>query len=95
MRTWRVGNGRVCGLSFSPDGRLLRIDERQPETFQDVPGFVWLDPVALHWWDLAGRPRQRFDWGIGPLFAVAFAPDGLTVAAGGADGQVIHWDLDA
>jgi hypothetical protein len=32
--------------------------------------------------------------GIGPLFAAAFAPDGLTVAAGGDGGQVVIADVD-
>lgn len=62
---------------------------------------------SLDVWDIAGRTRRflwdgrtgtqlaRYNWGIALPLAVAFAPDGLTLAAGGADGRVVVWDVDA
>ena len=45
-------------------------------------------------WDAAtGRERGRYDWDIGGVAAVAFAPDGQTAAAAGKTGIAI-WDLD-
>ena len=46
-------------------------------------------------WDAAtGKEQTRYDFGIGKLYCAAFAPDGLTCAAGGANGQVVVWDVD-
>jgi WD40 repeat protein len=46
-------------------------------------------------WDAAtGKERTRYDFGIGKLYCAAFAPDGLTCAAGGDNGQVVLWDAE-
>ena len=48
----------------------------------------------IHLWDNESRARlTTFDWRIGDVRCVAFAPDGLTAAAGGLDGVVV-WDVD-
>jgi WD40 repeat protein len=45
-------------------------------------------------WDVqSGKERTSFDWGIGEVFSVSFAPDGMRAAAGGS-GQVVIWDID-
>jgi hypothetical protein len=41
----------------------------------------------------AGRERAAFDWRIGNVYAVAFAPDGMRAAAGGRTDSVV-WDMD-
>ena len=41
-------------------------------------------------WDAAdGREVRRYQWDIGALGAIAFAPDGLTCAAGGEEGRIV------
>jgi WD40 repeat protein len=46
-------------------------------------------------WDAAtGKERTRYEFGIGKLYCAAFAPDGLTCAAGGDNGQVVLWDAE-
>ena len=65
---------------FSPDGRRILTGDHAG---------------ALRVWDSAdGSPVKSFDWQIGPVTAVAFAPDGLTCAAAGTNGRVVLWDVD-
>jgi WD40 repeat protein len=45
--------------------------------------------------DAAGARRLRLPGGNGPLHALAFSPEGRRLFAGGPDGTVLGWDLDA
>ncbi len=66
--------------AFDPTGRYL---------------FVSRFDATVHVFDSAGWGcRVRFDWGIGPLRAVAVSPDGSLAAAGGLGGEVVLWDVD-
>ena len=99
VRRWDVGGGRLRGepipgpaewlsLSLSPDGRRLAAGA--------LDGRLWF-------WDdaTADRPRGRvLNCQAGadellcgrPLQTVAFAPDGVLLAAGSADNTVSLWD---
>jgi WD40 repeat protein len=69
----------VVAVSFLPDGsRLLSADES---------GKICVWDVATH------RLRQCWDWQIGGLRSVVFAPNGMTAAAGGSR-DVIVWDVE-
>lgn len=67
--------------AFSPDGRFLFTASKE--------GTVRVYSTAT--WGL----EKSFDWGVGPLRAVAVAPDGTRAAAGGDAGRVVVWDLDS
>lgn len=70
----------LTALAFSPDGRLLVAASSMG---------------ACHVIDVGrGCVTAAFDWRIGSVSTVAFAPDGLTCAAGGKGGQVVLWDVD-
>jgi WD40 repeat protein len=70
----------VPSLAFAPDGRTIAT-------------VSW--DGTLRVWD----PRESFelsclDAGVGPLWGLALAPDGMTVAVGGEGGEIIIIDMD-
>jgi WD40 repeat protein len=91
VRLWQVGKRaepRVLGghahhawsLAFSGEGRLLATGG-------------WDGAVRL-WDPHTGRELARYDWGLGRVNAVAFAPDGMTAAAAGSSPEIVIWDVD-
>jgi WD40 repeat protein len=83
-----AGAERIDALAFTPDGRrLLAGSAIGTVRLWDVPELA--SEVA----SVAGEPRAVYDWGVGPVTAVAVAVDGLTAAAGGASGRVVVWDV--
>jgi WD40 repeat protein len=66
---------------FSPDGRLLLTGTS--------------DGLVRLWNPLSGDCLRQYDWRIGPIWELSLSPDGLTCAAGGENGQVVVWDVDA
>lgn len=45
-------------------------------------------------WDYAGNVLTRFNWELGQVYGLAFAPDGLRCAAIDDTGKVVIWDVD-
>jgi hypothetical protein len=71
---------QVNDIAFTSDGRRLLTAGH--------------DGVIRVWDAATGAAGAVFDWDIGPLTAVAIAPDGLTAAAAGSKSRVVIWDLD-
>jgi WD40 repeat protein len=94
VRLWEIRTGRElsrhgghrgqCGaIAFSADGKLVASATGSP---------AWADP-SVHVWEAAtGRLIRHFE-GHRSVASVAFAPDGLSVASGGADSTILLWDL--
>lgn len=71
------------GLAFSPEG----------QTIATASG----DGKVRLWDAGSGQLCETFDWGLGEIWAVAFAPDGMRAAIGGRHeggaGDVLLWDV--
>jgi hypothetical protein len=84
-KPWQTAQklGYVHDFAFHPNGRIICA--------------VFADGEARYLDPLTGKVRQAFKWAKKPepLYSVAFAPDGLTCAAGSGNGKVILWDVDA
>jgi WD40 repeat protein len=72
--------GRVTGLGYHPAGRFLATSS-------------W-DKTVRFWDTTTGTLLATFDWQIGRVQALAFAADGLRIAAGGEDGKIAVWDVE-
>ena len=77
---WLGRTGLLGGLAFSPEGRVLVS--------------AGIDDGTVRFWDVAhhtelGSPIKADPSGV---VAVAFSPDGKTVATGAEDGTIRFWD---
>lgn len=91
MRLWDLETARevrsIAGpkreigcLAFHPSGQLLASCN-----FEGHAAILW-DPAT-------GAEKARVSWEDGNAWAVAFSPDGRTLAIGGT-GETILWDVD-
>ncbi len=70
----------VRGIALAPDGGRLLCACRDG---------------TVRVWDVAARQqRAAYDWQLGRLHAVAYAPDGMTAAAAGERPDIVVWDVD-
>ena len=73
-------HGGWLSVAFDPRGRRI------------VTGGI--DSTVAIWGATSdGPPLTTFQWGVGPVYAVAFDRDGLRAAAAGHSGAIV-WDVD-
>lgn len=71
----------IHAIGFMPDGRTVIS--------------AGADGIVRVWDAATGTETRQHDWGIGKVCVAAVSPDGMLCAAGGENGKIVVWDLDA
>jgi WD40 repeat protein/serine/threonine protein kinase len=94
LRTFRTTNNHLYGVTFSPDGQYLLVDDVVGKLAKDGES----DVVTV--WDARGDQTEPKVIGIvgthrEPVWCLKFSPDGKLLASGSNDGTVKLWRWDS
>jgi RNA polymerase sigma factor (sigma-70 family) len=81
-------------LAFSPSGRLLAISGATTTMLSSTTGAVTGGPQPIGLWETySGQEVRVISTPHFTVSALAFAPDGRSLASGGSDSSILLWDL--
>jgi hypothetical protein len=89
---WHILAGHtqpVNSVAFSPDGQLLASGSGVPAVMDAGPP----DDTVRLWQVQTGALLRTLEGHTGPVLAVAYAPDGQTLASASGDGAVWLWQV--
>jgi WD40 repeat protein len=90
LRRW-FGHPRKMAsvLAFSPDGRFLAVG---PTSYRNIPE---TDQTVKVWETQTGSLFRSLEGHQADIASLGFSRDGSRLAAGGLDGRVVVWDVEA
>jgi WD40 repeat protein len=97
VQVWAAGTGRLLA-ELADHADIVSAVAWGPTQAALLLTGSWDGTVRLYEVDGQGRvvrQRDSFDWGLGKVFDVAFAPDGMTAACAGERGErLVLWDVE-
>jgi WD40 repeat protein len=95
---WR-GDAAVCDVARGAEERQVRASASVNAIALTADGgrlYTACADGSVGVWDVPKLKKiTEYKWNIGEVFCVTVAPDGLTSAAGGENGQIVIWDVDS
>lgn len=95
VQVWDVQTGNNIAVLKGHQKQVTSIAFASHSSAERATLFSGSQDGTIRIWS-ANSPRERsvFNWQLGAVRTVAIAPDGMTAAAAGENGDIVVWDCD-